>query len=107
MPAADASVATSPTQILLTFTEPPDPKLSLVKVVDSAGRPAPGVGAARAVPGQPAQLAVPVKQPLPKGVYTVNWRSVSTTDGHVADGAFAFGVGAVPGPGQRRQGRAC
>ena len=56
MPAADASVPTSPTQILLTFSEPPDPKLSLVKVVDSAGRAAPGVGAARAVPGQPARL---------------------------------------------------
>ena len=92
-------MATSPTQILLTFTEPPDPKLSLVKVVDSAGRPALGVGAARAVPGQAMQLAVPIKRPLPKGVYTVNWRSVSTTDGHVADGAFAFGVGTVPGPG--------
>ncbi len=99
VPAADSSVATSPAQILLTFTEPPDPALSVVKVVDSTGRPAPGVGAARAVPGQPTQLSVPVRQPLPKGVYTVNWRSVSTTDGHVADGAFAFGVGAVPGPG--------
>ena len=99
MPAADASVPTSPSQILLTFSEPPDPKLSLVKVVDSAGRPALGVGTARSVPGQPAQLAVPVTQPLPPGVYTVNWRSVSSTDGHVQDGAFAFGVGAAPNPG--------
>jgi copper transport protein len=83
----------------MTFTEPPDPTLSIVRVVDSAGRPAAGVGAARPVPGQTQQLVVPITQPLPKGVYTVNWRSVSSTDGHVQYGAFAFGVGAVPAPG--------
>jgi copper transport protein len=83
----------------MTFTEPPDPTLSIVKVVDSAGHPAAGVGAARPVPGQPQQLVVPITQPLAKGVYTVNWRSVSSTDGHVEYGAFAFGVGAVPAPG--------
>ncbi len=99
VPAANASVPTSPNQIVLTFTEPPDPTFSVVEVVDSAGRPASGVGAARAVPGQSEQLVVPIKKPLPKGVYTVNWRSVSETDGHVAYGAFAFGVGAAAGPG--------
>ncbi len=98
-PAANSSSPASPSRILLTFTEPPDPKLSLVKVVDASGGPAPGVGAARAVPGQSLQLVVPVSQPLPKGVYTVNWRSVSSTDGHVEYGAFAFGVGAVPTQG--------
>ncbi len=77
MPSADATAATSPTQILLTFTEPPDPKLSLVKVVDSAGRPAPAWARRGRCPARPMQLAVPIKRPLPKGVYTVNWRSVS------------------------------
>ena len=98
-PAANSSTPTSPTRILLTFTEPPDPKLSLVKVVDATGRPAPGVGAAQAVPGQSTQLVVPITHPLPKGVYTVNWRSVSSTDGHVQYGAFAFGVGTAPTQG--------
>ncbi len=98
-PAANASVSTSPSQILLSFTEPPDPSLSLVKVVDASGKPAPGVGAARSVSGQSDQLSVPVRKPLPKGVYTVNWRSVSAVDGHVEVGAFAFGVGAKPKPG--------
>ena len=98
-PAANASVSASPSQILLTFTEPVDPSLSLVKVVDASGKPAPGVGAARPVAGQSDQLSVPVRKPLPKGVYTVNWRSVSAVDGHVEVGAFAFGVGSKPKPG--------
>jgi copper transport protein len=98
-PAANTSVATSPSQILLTFTEPPDPTLSIVKVVDASGKPAPGVGAAQSVSGQSSELSVPVRKPLPKGVYTVNWRSVSAVDGHVEVGAFAFGVGAKPKPG--------
>ena len=98
-PAANASLTTSPSQILLTFTEPPDPSLSIVKVVDASGKPAPGVGAARPVAGQSDQLSVPVRTPLPKGVYTVNWRSVSAVDGHVEVGAFAFGVGAKPKAG--------
>jgi copper transport protein len=98
-PAANASLAKSPSQILLTFTEPVDPSLSVVKVVDASGKPAAGVGAARSVAGQTAELSVPVRSPLAKGVYTVNWRSVSSVDGHVEVGAFAFGVGAVPKPG--------
>jgi copper transport protein len=97
-PAANATLAKSPTRIVLTFTEPPDWSLSVVEVVNSAGRPAPGVGQVQPVHGQPAELLVPVKKPLGNGVYTVNWRTVSKTDGHVTDGAFAFGVGAVAGP---------
>lgn len=98
-PAANATLAKAPQQILLNFTEPPDPKLSLVEVVDSSGRVVPGVSPVQAVPGKPQQLRVALSRELPTGVYTVNWRSVSATDGHVADGAFAFGVGAAPTAG--------
>ena len=38
-------------------------------------------------------LSVPVG-PLPDGVYTVAWRTVSAADGHTAAGSFAFSVGA-------------
>jgi len=99
VPAVDSSVSVSPTAIVLTFSEPVDPKLSRILVVDSAARLVQQVGPAQAVPGQPAQLLAPVSGRLPTGVYTVNWRSVSSSDGHVEDSAFAFGVGAVPGPG--------
>jgi len=99
VPAADSSVSTSPSAIVLTFSEPVDPKLSRILVVDSAARVVRQVGPAQAVPGQSAQLLAPVSGRLATGVYTVNWRSVSSSDGHVEDGALAFGVGAVPGPG--------
>jgi hypothetical protein len=37
---------------------------------------------------------------MPDGVYTVTWRTVSKTDGHVTAGAISFGVG-VPQPRRR------
>ena len=58
------------------------------------------------VPGRPGDLEVTLARPLPEGVYTVNWRSVSTVDGHVQSGAFAFGVGRHADAGQREDGRA-
>ena len=99
VPEANAALARSPHHVLLSFGEPTDPTLSLVEVVDSDGRRVPGVSPVQAVPGRPQQIRVTLSRELPIGVYTVDWRSVSASDGHVATGAFTFGVGAVPGPG--------
>jgi copper transport protein len=98
-PAADSSVPVSPRQIVLTFSEAPDAKLSLVRVLDAQGATVPGMGAPEAVPGDPASLRVAPSKPMADGVYTVNWRAVSSVDGHVESGAFAFGVGEEPAPG--------
>ena len=98
-PAADSSVPISPRQIVLTFSEAPDVKLSLVRVIDARGAAVPGVTAPEAVPGDKQSLAVTPSDPLADGVYTVNWRAVSSVDGHVESGAFAFGVGEKPAPG--------
>ena len=68
---------------MLTFSEAPDVKLSLVRVVDASGAAVPGVSAPQAVPGDPLSLQVTPSQPLADGVYTVNWRAVSAVDGHV------------------------
>lgn len=92
-PPAGADLERAPRQVLLTFTEPPDPGLSVVHVLDSSGRPVEG-GRARPVPGHPLELAVPLG-PLAEGAYTVTWRTVSRTDGHVTAGSFAFGIGVV------------
>jgi len=70
-------------------TRPPS-----VHVLDTAGREG-AAGPAESVAGQPTPLRVPVRQ-LPDGVFTVNWRTVSAVDGHVAAGSFAFGVGVAP-----------
>ncbi|HLN11837.1 MAG TPA: copper resistance protein CopC, partial [bacterium] len=93
-PAAGAVLQRSPDTITLSFTEAPDPSLSIVHVLDSTGKAVDPHGA-RPVPDQPQVLAVALN-PLPGGVYTVSWRTVSAVDGHVAGGAFAFGVGVTP-----------
>ncbi len=92
-PAVNSTVARSPGQLLLTFSEPVDPTLSKVFVVDTRGHPVPGVSSSAAVPGDQQQLRVVLTQPLPHGVYTVDWQTVSALDGHFAAGAYAFGVG--------------
>lgn len=96
-PASGASAPTSPRRIVLTFSEAPDPKLSLIKVLDAEGTVVPGVSAPQAVPGDDTSLEVVPDAPLADGTYTVNWRAVSSVDGHVDDGAFAFGVGQAAG----------
>ncbi|MHB8731739.1 MAG: copper resistance CopC/CopD family protein [bacterium] len=95
VPAGGAVLQRAPADVLMTFTETPEPSLSVVHVVDSTGRQVDG-GGAQPVPGQPLELRVPLG-PVPNGVYTVTWRTVSRVDGHVTGGAFAFGVGVSPG----------
>jgi len=93
-PAAGSTVATPPAAVTLTFGEAPDPRLSSVRVRDTGSQDV-ATGPAQAVPGHPDQLRVSLK-PLPDGVYSVSWRTVSAVDSHVAAGTFAFGVGVAP-----------
>ena len=93
-PAAGATLSEPPSQVVLTFGEAPDPKLTTVRVLDTSGADQ-ADGPVQAVAGEPDKLTVRLK-PLPDGVFTVAWRTVSTVDGHVAAGSFAFGVGTPP-----------
>jgi len=102
VPAEDSSVQQSPATVVLTFGEDPDPDRSLVRILDEHGRTVPGVSPVGAVPGKPLEVHVTLSRTLGTGVYSVNWRSVSATDGHVDNGAFAFGVGVTPAPGSVR-----
>jgi copper transport protein len=89
-PADGALLQAAPSAITLSFTEPPDPELSEVRILDSSG-------AEVAVSGEVRQagnvLRVTLPENLPDGVYTVAWRVVSKLDSHLTAGAFAFGVG--------------
>ena len=93
-PQAGATLAEAPATVQIIFSEQPDPRLSAIHVLDLAGR-IEDAGPTTSEPGGPNELQVEVR-PLPKGVYTVTWRTVSATDGHLATGAFAFGVGDPP-----------
>lgn len=86
---------TAPDRISLTFTEPPDLSLTTIGVLDDTGAPLPA-GAPDLAPGSDREVRVRL-DPVPDGVYTVTWRTVSATDGHVTAGAFSFGVGVSPG----------
>jgi copper transport protein len=94
-PPNGAVLSKPPSRVVITFTEPPDPKLSFVKVLNSAGRDVER-GSSTAVPGRPEQLQVPLQPNLPNGVYTITWRTVSRVDGHVTGGSLTFGVGESP-----------
>lgn len=90
-PAPGTSLATSPAEVRLTFTEEPDLKLSSVEVLDTSGRTR-NSAEAELVPGRPDMLRLGLGE-LPTGVYTVSWKVVSTVDGHLTAGSFALGVG--------------
>jgi len=95
MPAGGSTVQQSPSQVSVTFGETPDVRLSTLTVLGASGQSF-DAGPVHATPGDDLTLVVPVK-PLPRGVYTISWRTVSSVDGHYAAGSLVFGVGESPG----------
>ena len=91
IPAEGSEVQTAPVLVEITFGETPDPRLSSITVVNGSGLTV-DAGPTVAVPAHPLELEVPLK-PIGTGVYTVTWKTVSEVDGHLATGAYAFGVG--------------
>jgi len=91
-PQAGARLGTAPGVVVLEFTEPLNQKLSRATVTDAAGRAFRG----GVTGGQ--EIRIPLTTNTP-GVYTVEWVSVSTLDGHAVRGSFQFGVGVSPGAG--------
>ena len=88
-PAANALLDHAPANVTMTFTEPPDPKLSIVHVLDVNGTDVES-GTVQGVPANNEQLMIPLPADLPDGVYTVSWRVVSEADGHATAGAFSL-----------------
>lgn len=92
VPADGAQLNTSPKRVFITFTEEPEPSLSIIHVLDVNGTTH-EMGKLSVAGRRTLAIAV---GPLSRGVYTVAWRVVSRIDGHVTAGAFAFGVGLSP-----------
>jgi copper transport protein len=90
-PEAGASLDAAPSEIVLVFSERPDPGLSRVELLDDEGTPLEGLETHPA-DDDPETLLTALPD-LPEGAYTVNWQALSAVDGHVTTGAFAFGVG--------------
>ena len=94
-PAADARLVKPPTEVHVSFSEPPDPKGSQIQVLDEQG--ARWDQGPTAASDEPNGLKVGLK-PIGDGGYTVAWTTVSAVDGHETKGSFAFVVGNGPLP---------
>lgn len=90
-PAIDGQGEQVASAVTLWFTERPEPRFSEIQVLDSAARRV-DRGEPRPDPTDPLALRTPVGA-LEKGTYTVVWKALSSVDGHVTRGAFAFTVG--------------
>lgn len=90
-PEANTVLSQAPVQVELFFTEPLEPNLSSIQVFDASGRIV-DAGDARVDPTDPTRMTVTLHA-LSDGVYTVNWKALSTIDGHQTVGSFSFAVG--------------
>ncbi|HET8679550.1 MAG TPA: copper resistance protein CopC, partial [bacterium] len=82
----------APERLELTFNEAVDPVLSTVVLIQDANR---------TQLKSPTGVANKLTYTLPSlssGLYTLDWRVISTVDGHLTRGAFSFGVGNVRVP---------
>jgi copper transport protein len=94
-PPAGALLDTSPQEIDLYFSEAASLQFSGIKLYDRSRTEHP-VGAPGRADGNENSLSAALLGPLPAGTYTVVWRVVSATDGHLTEGSFAFRVRAAP-----------
>ncbi len=90
-PAPNSVLNEAPARVVVRFTEPIEPGLSEIRVLDAGGGRVDD-GESIHDPNDPAGLSVGLA-PLSDGTYTVAWRNVSTVDGHLVRGSFLFSVG--------------
>ncbi|MGZ9226288.1 MAG: copper resistance protein CopC [Anaerolineales bacterium] len=90
-PSANAVLEQPPVQVELFFSEPLEPQLSSISVIDSNNLIV-DAGDARVDTSDPRRMTVTLHS-LADGVYTVTWKVLSTIDGHQTVGTFPFAVG--------------
>jgi copper transport protein len=92
-PEANARLEQAPAQIELLFSEPIEPSFSTIEVLDGTGNRVDNQDA-KVEAADPTRMTVSLRS-LPDGVYTVSWRTLSSVDSHITEGAFPFAVGEV------------
>jgi copper resistance protein C len=99
VPGPEEELRAPPTLLLLFFDEPVSLPFSQVTVTANASGGGPNLvaGPLRSVGISGIEVFVPLR-PGPTGSYTVRWRVLSPADGHVAQGAFTYGVGVPAQP---------
>jgi methionine-rich copper-binding protein CopC len=87
-PPVGSEVSGSPPAITLTYSERVEPLFSSVQVTDAAGA---RVEQGKAATGEDGRILSVGLQPLPPGVYKVEWH-VTSVDTHKTEGHFTFTV---------------
>ena len=90
-PPANAELKTAPSRIIIWFTEPIEPDLSEIRVLDVSGKEV-DEGDSVVDDLNPLAMSVGLGE-ISDGTYTVAWKNVSTVDGHRVRGSFVFAVG--------------
>ena len=90
-PAANSELEEAPGRVIIWFTEPIEPSLSEIRVLDATGMQV-DEGDSVVDDLNPLAMSVGVTD-IPDGTYTVAWKNVSTVDGHRVRGSFVFAVG--------------
>lgn len=91
-PAANAVLPTAPAELTLRFTEPLEQSYSRADLYDGAGTILDGAAFRFGPDGYTVVLVTPPSG-LANGTYSVLWRTLSTADGHTAQGYVPFTVG--------------
>ena len=92
-PSPSQSLSTPPSKVDVYFSEPIDLRYSTIKVLGPGGKQIDNKDEHN-IGGDPASLSVTLPSSgLKDGVYTVSTKVLSSTDGHVVDNAFVFGIG--------------
>ncbi len=91
-PANQSILASTPSEILLTFSEGVDPVGESIRLVDADGNAVP-LGPLDQSQGDDT-LRTPVPATIADGTYVVGWQAISA-DSHKIRGAFTFSVGAA------------
>ncbi|HMA35991.1 MAG TPA: copper resistance protein CopC, partial [Chloroflexia bacterium] len=97
-PSAGAQLTQPPASVQMTFSEGAVPEFSSFAVIDRA-RHHYEVAQPPVIDPQKGVVTVALQPNLPSGVYIVQWKVVSSVDGHLTRGSFAFSVaGGAPPP---------
>jgi methionine-rich copper-binding protein CopC len=86
VPAADATLAETPSEIAMTFDQPM--RIARITLTDADGR---RFELERGDGMQPVRAFSAAPEALPPGDYTVEWRGLAS-DGHTMSGAWSFRV---------------
>jgi copper transport protein len=90
-PIANAVLPSAPQSITLTFTEPLEMSYSRAELFDETGGQVPG--ATSTIRAQSRAMTVQIPPGLSNGTYSLLWRTLSTVDGHTAQGYLPFTIG--------------